>query len=166
MTELTAEGARALFNYDAEQGLLTWKVPKYKGNKPKAGDVAGCLDVEGYRVVRTGGKDYKAHRIAYLMQTGQWPSLPIDHRNGKRDDNRWENLRLAEGGINQQNRRQASCRNKTGLLGVTYVSQTRQFRAIIDVDGRKIQLGRFDDAMSAHQAYMQAKVKIHPGYAP
>lgn len=53
--------------------------------------------------------------------TGQWPKHQIDHRNGNRADNRWENLREATNGQNRQNARV----NKNSWTGVKGVSLRR-----------------------------------------
>ena len=39
-----------------------------------------------------GGELYRAERVAWLLQTGEWPEGEIEHINGDHGDNRWANL--------------------------------------------------------------------------
>jgi hypothetical protein len=60
-----------------------------------------------------------AHRVAWALVTGAWPAEDIDHKNGRKDDNRFDNLRLASKRLNQENLRRAQKNNPWGLLGVS-----------------------------------------------
>ena len=53
----------------------------------------GSYDKDGYLVLKIKGKQYKAHRIAYLLFNGEFPTTELDHINRNRIDNRIENLR-------------------------------------------------------------------------
>lgn len=90
MPELTAERARELLDYDPETGLLTWRCQR--GNFPQ-GMVAGCLKPHGYIDIQVEARKHKAHRLAWLLTHGIWPTRDIDHINGHRADNRMVNLR-------------------------------------------------------------------------
>lgn len=60
------------------------------------GERAGCIKDNGYRQVRIGGRTHQEHILVWLWHTGEWPVHEIDHINGQRDDNRFENLRSAD----------------------------------------------------------------------
>jgi len=65
--ELTAEVARELFMYDATTGRLFWRVNKAH---IKAWTPVGTAHSEGYISVRVNRRRYFAHRIIWLMVTG------------------------------------------------------------------------------------------------
>ena len=114
---------------------------------------------DGYIIVTVSKVQYLAHRIAWLLYHGTWPTKFIDHINGNRSDNRIENLREADSSINAQNVRVARCRS--GLLGVRI--RKGRYEANISVGQRSIYLGRFDTAEEAHSAYVNKKREIHAG---
>ena len=156
---LTYERLREVLHYDPETGVFTRLVRT--SNRIKVGDVAGCSAGDGYVQIRVDGVRYLAHRLAFLWMTGEWPRDMIDHINGVRDDNRFANLRPATRAENMQNQRRAMSNSQTGLLGVTRVG--KRFMATIQVDGRKIHIGTFDTPEQAHEAYLAAKRRLHPG---
>ena len=118
------------------------------------------LDSKGYRVGRMGDKIVKQHRYIWEKANGPIPAgMQIDHINGKRDDNRLENLRLA---TNQENAQNAKRRkdNASGVTGVCWYERYGKWHSRIQVDGEKIHLGYFDDwwdavcaKLSAHNRY-------------
>ena len=55
---------------------------------------ADILADDGYRYVEIDGVRYRADELAFLFVTGKWPEGEIEHINGDRSDNRWENLRV------------------------------------------------------------------------
>jgi hypothetical protein len=93
--------------------------------------------------------------------TGRWPNGVVDHINGDTSDNQWSNLRDVTHSVNCQNQRRAKRSNASGLLGVSFFDGKP--RASISVDGRPIHLGTFDTPEAAHQAYVEAKRKLHAG---
>ncbi|ABK00200.1 HNH endonuclease [Xanthomonas phage Xop411] len=156
--ELTFEDADKLLAYEPETGVLTWKVPR-NGTKG-VGSVAGHIHSRGYIHVKVHGKLYKAHRLAWLISTGAWPSKQLDHINGQRDDNRIENLRECTKAENQQNQGKRSD-NTSGIQGVCWHKQTGKWYARIWVNGKQINLGLFNSIDEAAQARAAAKAQHH-----
>lgn len=158
MSTLTAETLRARVNYDLHTGLFTHAV---SGRGYTTGKVAGTRSERGYVLVRVNYIQYRAHRLAWLHVTGEWPSGEVDHINGRRDDNRWLNLRVVTRMENAHNQRRAHARNKSGgFLGV--VASRGKWRARIRAEGRDIGLGTFNTPEEAHEAYLHAKYMHHP----
>lgn len=159
---LTAHELLRAVNYDPLTGIFTRRMPG-TGVKARPGCVCGSRDRYGYIQMRVYGKKYAAHRLAWLAVYGQMPTNLIDHINGIRDDNRISNLRDVSANVNMQNRKNATRKNKAGLLGVTKLLRKNGYRADIEVDGKRIYLGYFQDAESAHEKYLSAKRELHVG---
>ena len=80
-------------------------------NTKYAGKVAGSPRGTGgwvYTVIKINRQGYLAHILAWLLMTGVWPKLSIDHINRNGLDNRWANLREATVAQQAQNRRRNS----------------------------------------------------------
>lgn len=149
-------------NYDPITGVFTWKIAN--GNRVAVGDVAGSYTGHGYIRIIIDKKSYRAHRLAWLYMTGNWPSDQIDHINHKRDDNRFCNLRECSNSENSQNRSKQS-NNKSGCVGISWVPNRNKWAAYIDVDGKRISLGRYETLEKAKQVRLDAEKQYHP-YSP
>ena len=86
-----------------------------QGGKRK-GDVAGSAHNAGYRQICIERKKHLIHRLIWCYHYGQMPTQ-IDHINGKRSDNRIENLRECTYGQNHGNKRM-NRNNTSGFKGV------------------------------------------------
>ena len=153
---LTQELLHHLFDYDATNGNLIWRVKK---NRAKPGAVAGNIS-HGYCRIKINKKHYGAHRLIWLYHFGVMPENDIDHINGNPADNRLENLRLATRAENKQNLRKPRTDNKSGYLGVS--KNRKKWIAQIGINGKYHHLGSFDTPELAHEAYLEAKTKLHP----
>lgn len=151
---LTLQRLREVLHYDPSTGVFVRRLG------PRAGAPAGAHDSQGHRQIRVDGRLYLAHRLAWLYMTGAWTESDTDHKNGIRDDNRWDNLRAC---TNQQNAQNQVRRvnNRSGYLGVSWHATDRKWVAQIQTRGEKVTLGRFDDPLVAHQAYLAAKAEKH-----
>ena len=71
----------------------------------------------GYHQGAIFGRQISAHTVVWAWVHGDWPEHEIDHINGKRHDNRIENLRDVTHAVNTRN---ASLprKNKFGVSGV------------------------------------------------
>ncbi len=161
---------RQLIAYDPETGALTWK-PRTPDmfddnsrsrewrarnfNSNFAGTPAlNCQDVRGVRLGAIWERTYKAHRVAFALYHGRWPSGEIDHINGDPSDNRIWNLRDVSSSVNMRNMG-LNKRNKSGRTGVTWERTTGKWYASISINGKCTSLGRyvdFSDAVAAREA--------------
>jgi hypothetical protein len=153
---------RSLLDYDQDTGLLTWR-DRDRGRLP-AGHVAGVSDSHGYIVITIGGRLYKAHRLAWLLVHGSWPSKHLDHANGNRSDNRIANLREADRWQNCANSRTMK-RNTSGFKGVYFNKRTQRWMARISANGKRLFLGLFPTPETAYRAYCEAAIRYHGDFA-
>jgi hypothetical protein len=162
-SSITANEVRELLNYDPDTGKFTRRVSTGGRYGAKVGTPAGMLNDQGYWLISLKSLQYRAHRLAWLYMTGEWPKNEVDHLNGIRSDNRWANLRDVPAYVNQQNMRMAQSNSKTGLLGASWNSKDKRFCARIKANGRYMSLGYYDTAELAHEAYINAKRRLHEG---
>ena len=156
---LSPNTACEYLSYDKDSGVIVWK--KIPPNRPeKVGDVAG-VTTNGYRKIGLLGNRFYAHRLAWLLHYGEWPTEFLDHINGDRSDNRIANLREADSVINSQNQRRSHDGNVSGLLGVS--KHRNKWQAHIRTSGRNIYLGTFQTPELAHERYLEEKRKSHEG---
>jgi len=154
MIQLTQERLRELLCYDQITGVFFWEIGR------AAGAVAGWGHPSGYIFIKLDGRSYAAHRLAWLYVHGRWPVDQTDHRNGKRNDNRIQNLRECSSAENNQNTAIYGS-NRSGLLGVGWHKASRRWRARIDAGGKQNHLGLFSSPEEAHEAYLSAKARLH-----
>jgi len=159
---LARDEVAAALDYSPTTGIFTWK--QRVALRVRIGDVAGSVGDKGYRVISFRNRDYKAHHLAWLLMTGEWPAEWIDHANGDRGDNRWCNLRLASPSGNARN---AGVRrdNTSGFKGVSLKKATGRWSAALQVDGKRKALGYFDTPEEAAQAYARAAQHYYGEFA-
>jgi hypothetical protein len=148
-------------DYSPETGLFTRK--KRTTNSLNIGDIAGGINKKGYVEIRVCGNFSLAHRLAWFYVHGEWPAGHIDHMNGIKDDNRIANLRVLSAAANNENKRRPMAGNTSGLLGVSWMTKAKKWRAQICSKGEVTYLGIFESKDEAHDAYVQAKRSIHIG---
>lgn len=156
---LTRERLASMLSYDPESGHFT---QVRTAGRARAGQRKGW-DRNGYTMVAVDGREYRAHRLAWLFVHGRWPTKHLDHINGDTTDNRIENLREVDDAQNHQNIGGPRSTNTSGFLGVHVIKG--RYRAAIQVDGRNRHLGMFDTPEEAHAAYVAAKNRLHPYWA-
>jgi hypothetical protein len=165
---------RECFDYDPETGILRWKVRPLAHFKNAHGmNSFNAQHAErecrrpmpkGYLTVNIAGRSYLVHRLVWKLTTGQEPTGEIDHKNGVRDCNRWDNLRDA---THQQTaiNRGATVASRTGVKGVHWDDSKRCYTVFITVGGRTKYCGRFDDIEAARQRQRAAEVEAHGAFA-
>ena len=145
---------KRILHYEARSGLWHWVCPT--GKRVRVGDRAGFISkTGGYRYIRIHHKAYPESKLAVLYMTGRWPKHLVDHKNNKRADNRWGNLRKAT--YTQNNRNSKAKPNPTGFKGVS--RHGSGFRMQIRVSKKRLYTYGFSTAKAAHLAYVRAAKK-------
>jgi hypothetical protein len=148
----------ALLAYDPATGVLTWKIAR---SHMRSGDEAGGVNGKGYRQIKFDGLFYTAHRLAWLLTYGEWPTKDIDHIDGNRANNKVDNLREATRSQNMGNAR-LWAHNTSGAKGVSWHRRTNKWQATITFNRRNHHLGYFTSIEAAHAAYC-ASARVHFG---
>jgi hypothetical protein len=157
---LTQDRVKELFVYSPITGVMTRRIDWYKGKK---GDVIGSRHNHGYLQARVDGRTYLIHRLAFLYMEGDMPE-EVDHVNGKRDDNRWDNLRPCTKSTNALNSKRSS-RNKSGAKGVHWCKRDNKWIAKIHIGGVSRKLGYFDSLDEAAELVQLVREEAHGEFA-
>ena len=158
--DITQKELKEFLSYDSNTGVFIWKVSR---GKASPGKIAGCLDAYGYSRIKIRGKDYKAHRLAWLYVYGVWPEAQIDHINHNESDNRIKNLRDVDSFDNCRNRKFSS-RNSSGHSGVIW--HKNRWCVQITNMGKQIYGGVYKSLCHAISARknLELKYDFHPNH--
>lgn len=108
------------------------------------------LHSKGYatRSSSTNGKETRLMMHREILETGEFQ---VDHIDRNKLNNQKDNLRIATNSINQFNKGKQK-NNTSGTPGVFWDRSKKIWRARIQIDGKRIELGRFktvDEAAAA-----------------
>jgi HNH endonuclease len=148
-----------LLRYEPETGKLYWLDNGYN----YCSGEAGCFD-NGYIKIRINGVNYRAHRIAYLLEMGNWPEDILDHHDQDGANNKWKNLRLANHSLNRANISIHS-NNTSGIRGVRWREDQQRYISKIAVNGKHIHLGSFKDLEPAVRARLEGEKQYFGEFA-
>lgn len=158
---LTLERVREALAYDPKTGVFKWRVDR---SNVKAGSKAGSSMALGYTMIRLDDCQVYAHRLAWFYVHGEWPSQQVDHVNGNRSDNSWDNLRLASQSQNSCNGSLRST-NSSGYRGVSWSKEKGKWVSRIVKDRKQHVLGYFTSKEDAYFAYLKAARELHGEFA-
>lgn len=160
---------RERLDYNPESGALTWKIrnrdsfDKDVSHKIWNSRLAGmpaftCVNSSGYYQGSINNKLFYAHRVIWKWMTGSDP-VQIDHINGDRLDNKWNNLRSVTDAGNKKNQGFRSD-NRSGETGVYFLKRTGRWYSRV----AKRHLGYFSSLEEAKVA--RDAVLLEEGYHP
>lgn len=112
-----------------------------------------------YVCVEINKKSYKVHRIIFAMHHGYMPEQ-VDHIDHNGLNNKIENLRPSNSKDNARNLPMQKS-NKSGYIGVNWHKSAKKWQArAVDLSGKRIDLGRFDNIEDAIRVRKEYEVKF------
>jgi hypothetical protein len=131
--------------YNPETGVIIWN---YKGKLAFPGKLAGSINKNGYIQIYLKGKQYYAHRLAWYLHYGKWPTKHVDHINGIRNDNRINNLRDVSASINLLNQK----RHREKIIKCySFNKKEKIWEVYQHKNNKKFHIGRFKSEELARQ---------------
>ncbi len=163
--DLTLDYFKEHFSYDSLTGDMR-RIKRYysKGTHGTCDILLREFNNRGYYWVNIRGLYFLVHRLAWFCMSGEHPDGEIDHINGDRKDNRWENLRLVTAFENSRNQGERKD-NTSGCRGVTKNGVGWAVR--ISQNGVRYHLGTYRDKAEAIAVRKQAEkdLNYHPNHA-
>ena len=155
----TQKELQEILDYNSNTGVFMWRKQRrgIKTNVP-----LGTDNGFGYLRITVLGKSYYAHRLAWFYMQNEWPDQ-IDHINGKKSDNRLENLRNVTVQQNNQNKLKAQKNSDSKVLGVSWHKKASKWQAHICIYKERKYLGLFKSVEEAYKAYLKEKERIDYG---
>lgn len=101
------------------------------------GDILGSATVNGYSEIRFLNRNFFVHNLIWLWHYGTWPVGELDHINGVRTDNRIENLRDVDRGVNLRNAKMKST-NTSGFTGVYFNKALNKWQGRVMVNYKEV----------------------------
>lgn len=161
---LSRERLLSLLQYDANSGVFIWRKSLGCRGATK-GKIAGHVcKTTGYNILSVDWVRYQAHRLAWFYMTCVWPTYEIDHINGVRSDNRWENLREADAAQQSWNSG-VRTDNTSGKTGVSKIKGRDVYRAYIQKHGKVKSLGHFPNFEEAKTTRIKAEQELFGEFA-
>jgi hypothetical protein len=156
-----------LVTYHADTGLFTrnqavtacgvfYEKDSIAGSRPNQKGRAGR-----YCQIKLDNVMYKAHNLAVLYMTTNWPKNLIDHIDGNGNNNIWTNLREATASQNRFNM-PAYVTNTSGCKGVNFHTTSGKWQARAYIEGKRHFLGAFNTKEEAVTARITF-AKLHHG---
>jgi hypothetical protein len=128
------------FSYNAQTGVIS-----------HFGKEVGSKHPSGYCFILIDGLLIPAHRLAWRLYYGVWPSCCVDHINGKRNDNSISNLRDV---TIHENAANCVIHRAGKLPGSSFYRPTGKYLASVTIAYKLIKIGFYETAQEAHLAYI------------
>lgn len=175
LADMPLKYLKECIDYNHITGIAVWKerpLHHFKNtsnmistNSQTAGKEINTLNSHGYYRCTIDYSTYLLHRVIWKLMTGNDSDKFIDHIDGDKTNNKWENLRESTPRQNMQNVGKKS-HNTSGFKGVQKGTKAGTWIAVIrNNDGNGINLGTFPTPEDAHQAYCEAAVAYHGEFA-
>lgn len=141
--------------YDPVNGTFLWTYDN-KSHPRLNGTFAGT-ERDGYLIIKIDGVAHRAHRIAWVIMTGQQPDI-IDHIDGCGLNNRFSNIRNTTQLGNCKNHDKG--KNGSGLPCGVRAMPNGRYQARITCDHKVIYLGTYESVDEASAEYLKARKRL------
>ena len=150
---VSAEGAASKYNSE-RSGRIAFN-RRFRGKRSTCDYLTGGSSYLGVK------KKLLAHRVAFFLYHGHYPVWPnsVDHINHDGCDNRIVNLREVTAREQAMNTR-LSKSNTSGVKGVCFLKDRNKWRASVNIDGRKTNLGTFATMNEAVVARLKVEKRV------
>ena len=151
-------------------GYENYKISSYGRvlNKRRNKEVKQFLKRNGYSIVSLfkdkKKKTFTIHRlVAKTFFEEDITNKSIDHIDGNKQNNFFQNLRVCNHQQNHFNRGKNK-NNTSGFKGVSWEKKKEKWAAKIQINGTVRTLGRFNDKHEAYEKYKEAAKYYHGDY--
>lgn len=159
MDILTQEYLKSIILYEPLTGMFIWRYKEACPSFKRGGRISNCVEKDGYIQIRISGKSFKAHRLAFLYITGEWPKEQVDHINGIRRDNRWCNIRECTPRENMFNMRACVDGKIKGIR-----KKNKSYEVTLRINGIPTYLGSYKNLEDAVKTIRAAREKYHKDF--
>ena len=155
--------------YHDDNGDIRNKITRGPGKRQQKGEIAtNTMGSLGYLQVvdRINGERVwvYAHRLAVFLHTGEDPGdMEINHKNQDKADNRIKNLEVLDCTSHKRKHPKLSTCT-SGVTGVSWNKRDKIWQVLINIDGKRTNLGNFKNKADAVKCRKAAD--IEHGYAP
>lgn len=171
---ITPAALRLRIHYNPDTGEMVWlpkaitieegcRVTNWWNSRYAGKPALNSADRNGYKRGSINGDLVLAHRAAWALMYGRWPTISLDHIDGDPSNNRISNLREVGQSGNAKNSRRRNG-TVTGVTGVYWHRSAQKYWATITVDGSYRYLGLFSDFNEAVAARRNAEQRY--GFGP
>ena len=159
MTEITQDVVKRFFHYDPDTGVFkrVAKINRHTGQLQPCDYVIDGDNGSGYRRTFIIDRKYMVHKLIFVFMTGEYPNH-VDHINGDKRDNRWENLRKVTHSENMLNKGVYK-NSTTGVPGVNF--RNGKYVASVCKSGKRYTAGEFVNIEAAIEAVNQLRSDLH-----
>jgi hypothetical protein len=171
---------RECFDYDPNKGNLKWRERPLKHfsckrtqrhfNNRFVGKTAGYNRPDLYKKInlkyRNKVRTYQLHRVIWKIHHGEDPGKhQVDHIDRNPSNNKICNLRLATQSQNTANTKKKGNQRYKGVTSKCSPKRKLKYRAQIQVEGKKMNLGHFRTAKEAALRYDEVAKQHFGEYA-
>ena len=155
------EVLKVLLDIDDLEKLKELNLPWHSGWVP---------NIQNYYIMATQRykeNDKSIQKTIYLniIATDPPEGMKVDHINHDSLDNRKRNLRVISNEENIKNRKSRNRNNTSGYRNVAYLKKTQTYVVQLQIDGKCVKFGEFDDVHEAGRIANEMREKYYGEYA-